>query len=255
LPFSKSELSSLQEFFIGEINRETTQVHAIVGHEFNLASPKQLQVVLFDELKLPKTKKIKTGYTTDAESLEWLMSTTGHPLLVSLLRVRETSKLKTTVDGLLEAIAADGRIHTRLQQTVAATGRLSSVSPNLQNIPVRTEEGRKIRECFIAADGYSLLLTADYSQIEMRIMAHLSQDAGLLAAFNSGEDLHNSVAAIVFGVSPSEVDPEMRRKIKAMSYGLAYGLSSYGLSAQLGISPGEAQTLMDNYFQRFGGIR
>jgi DNA polymerase-1 len=163
--------------------------------------------------------------------------------------------LKTTVAGLIESIASDGRIHTHLQQTVAATGRLSSVGPNLQNIPVRTEEGRRIRECFVAADGYSQLLTADYSQIEMRIMAHLSQDKELLAAFHSGEDLHSSVAAIVFGVAATDVDPEMRRKIKAMSYGLAYGLSSYGLSAQLGISPGEAQALMDTYFLRFGGIR
>jgi DNA polymerase-1 len=251
----QAALVALQDFFTGEVNRETAQAHSIVGHEFNLASPKQLQVVLFEELKLPKTKKIKTGYTTDAESLEWLMSTTSHPLLAALLRVRETSKLKTTVAGLNESIASDGRIHTHLQQTVAATGRLSSVAPNLQNIPVRTEEGRRIRECFVAADGYSQLLTADYSQIEMRIMAHLSQDKELLAAFHSGEDLHSSVAAIVFGVAATDVDPEMRRKIKAMSYGLAYGLSSYGLSAQLGISPGEAQSLMDTYFLRFGGIR
>jgi DNA polymerase-1 len=251
----QAALVALQDFFTGEVNRETAQAHSIVGHEFNLASPKQLQVVLFEELKLPKTKKIKTGYTTDAESLEWLMSTTSHPLLAALLRVRETSKLKTTVAGLIESIASDGRIHTHLQQTVAATGRLSSVAPNLQNIPVRTEEGRRIRECFVAADGYSQLLTADYSQIEMRIMAHLSQDKELLAAFHSGEDLHSSVAAIVFGVAATDVDPEMRRKIKAMSYGLAYGLSSYGLSAQLGISPGEAQSLMDTYFLRFGGIR
>ena len=251
----QAALVALQDFFTGEVNRETAQAHSIVGHEFNLASPKQLQVVLFEELKLPKTKKIKTGYTTDAESLEWLMSTTSHPLLAALLRVRETSKLKTTVAGLIESIASDGRIHTHLQQTVAATGRLSSVAPNLQNIPVRTEEGRRIRECFVAADGYSQLLTADYSQIEMRIMAHLSQDKELLAAFHSGEDLHSSVAAIVFGVAATDVDAEMRRKIKAMSYGLAYGLSSYGLSAQLGISPGEAQSLMDTYFLRFGGIR
>jgi DNA polymerase-1 len=251
----QAALVALQDFFTGEVNRETAQAHSIVGHEFNLASPKQLQVVLFEELKLPKTNKIKTGYTTDAESLEWLMSTTSHPLLAALLRVRETSKLKTTVAGLNESIASDGRIHTHLQQTVAATGRLSSVAPNLQNIPVRTEEGRRIRECFVAADGYSQLLTADYSQIEMRIMAHLSQDKELLAAFHSGEDLHSSVAAIVFGVAATDVDPEMRRKIKAMSYGLAYGLSSYGLSAQLGISPGEAQSLMDTYFLRFGGIR
>jgi DNA polymerase-1 len=211
--------------------------------------------VLFDELKLPKTKKIKTGYTTDAESLDWLHQKSGHPVLTSLLRIRETKKLGTTVEGLIAEIAKDGRIHTHFQQTVAATGRLSSTGPNLQNIPVRTEEGRRIRDCFTVGKGYVALLTADYSQIEMRIMAHLSHDEKLLAAFASGEDLHATVAGLVFGVKPSEVDPEMRRQMKAMSYGLAYGLSSYGLAAQLDISPPAAQQLMDTYFERFGGIR
>jgi DNA polymerase-1 len=248
-------LTKLAKFFEGEVERETKLAHKAAGHEFNVGSPKQLQVVLFDELKLPKTKKIKTGYTTDAEALNWLLDQTKHPLLEALLRIRETKKLGTTVEGLLIEIAKDSRIHTHFAQTVAATGRLSSVGPNLQNIPVRTQEGRKIRECFIAGDGYSALLTADYSQIEMRIMAHLSNDKALLAAFESGEDLHATVAAEVFGVKAADVDPEMRRQIKAMSYGLAYGLSSYGLGAQLGLSPGEAQSLMDRYFERFGGIR
>jgi len=248
-------LTKLAKFFEGEVERETKAAHKAAGHEFNVGSPKQLQVVLFDELKLPKTKKIKTGYTTDAEALNWLLDQTKHPLLEALLRIRETKKLGTTVEGLLIEIAKDSRIHTHFAQTVAATGRLSSVGPNLQNIPVRTQEGRKIRECFIAGDGYSALLTADYSQIEMRIMAHLSNDKALLAAFESGEDLHATVAAEVFGVKAADVDPEMRRQIKAMSYGLAYGLSSYGLGAQLGLSPGEAQSLMDRYFERFGGIR
>lgn len=251
----RKKLESLQLFFVGEAERETAAAFKVVGHEFNIASPKQLQVVLFDELKLPKTKKIKTGYTTDAESLEWLSQTTNHPVLTQLLRIRETNKLRTTIDGLLTEISTDGRIHTHFQQTVAATGRLSSTGPNLQNIPVRTQEGRKIRDCFIAAKGYEALLTADYSQIEMRIMAHLSNDEHLLAAFESGEDLHSSVASEVFGTEPSKTTPEMRRQIKAMSYGLAYGLSSFGLSAQLGISPPEAQGLMDKYFERFGGIR
>jgi DNA polymerase-1 len=251
----EKELTKLKEFFEGEVARESKAAHEAAGHEFNVASPKQLQVVLFDELKLPKTKKIKTGFTTDAESLEWLFEKTKHPLLQSLLRIRETNKLKTTVEGLLNEIAKDGRIHTHFQQTVAATGRLSSTGPNLQNIPVRTEEGRKIRAAFVAGKGYETLLTADYSQIEMRIMAHLSNDVALLAAFESGEDLHATVAAEVFGVSAKDVDPEMRRQIKAMSYGLAYGLSSFGLSAQLSISPPEASDLMDRYFQRFGGIR
>ncbi|MBI3429764.1 MAG: DNA polymerase I, partial [Actinobacteria bacterium] len=251
----RKNLHALQLFFAGEVERETAAAYEVVGHEFNIASPKQLQVVLFDELKLPRTKKIKTGYTTDAESLEWLSQSTNHPVLSQLLRIRETNKLWTTIEGLLSEVSSDGRIHTHFQQTVAATGRLSSTGPNLQNIPVRTEEGRKIRDCFIAGEGYESLLTADYSQIEMRIMAHLSNDAHLLAAFESGEDLHSSVAREVFGVASTEVTPEMRRQIKAMSYGLAYGLSSYGLSAQLDISPPEAQTLMDKYFERFGGIR
>ena len=251
----KKELDKLAAYFEGEVSRETKAAHDAVGHEFNVASPKQLQVVLFDELKLPKTKKIKTGYTTDAESLDWLHQKSGHPVLTSLLRIRETKKLGTTVEGLIAEIAKDGRIHTHFQQTVAATGRLSSTGPNLQNIPVRTEEGRTIRNCFIAGKGYVGLLTADYSQIEMRIMAHLSNDEKLLKAFESGEDLHARIAGEIFGVKAHDVDPEMRRQIKAMSYGLAYGLSSYGLSAQLDISPPAAQDLMDKYFERFGGIR
>jgi DNA polymerase-1 len=252
---NKKGLDELATFFEGEVKRETQAAHEAVGHEFNVASPKQLQVVLFDELGLPKTKKIKTGYTTDAESLDWLHQKSGHPVLTSLLRIRETKKLGTTVEGLIAEIAKDGRIHTHFQQTVAATGRLSSTAPNLQNIPVRTEEGRKIRDCFTVGKGYVGLLTADYSQIEMRIMAHLSHDERLLAAFTSGEDLHATVAGLVFGVKQSEVDPEMRRQMKAMSYGLAYGLSSYGLAIQLDISPSAAQQLMDTYFERFGGIR
>ena len=251
----RKELEKLATFFEGEVARETKSAHLSAGHEFNVASPKQLQVVLFEELNLPKTKKIKTGFTTDAEALNWLFERTKHPLLESLLRIRETKKLGTTVEGLIAEIAPDGRIRTHFAQTVAATGRLSSVGPNLQNIPVRTEEGRSIRNAFIAGSGFVSLLTADYSQIEMRIMAHLSNDAGLLAAFETGEDLHATVAGLVFGVEAGEVDSEMRRQIKAMSYGLAYGLSSYGLAAQLDLSPPAAQDLMDRYFQRFGGIR
>jgi DNA polymerase-1 len=220
-----------------------------------LASPKQLQVVLFDELNLPKTKKIKTGYTTDADALHWLYEKSKHPVLAAMLRVRETKKLGATVEGLLSETTKANRVHTHFAQTVAATGRLSSVGPNLQNIPVRTEEGRQIRDCFIAGKGFESLLTADYSQIEMRIMAHLSNDAALLKAFESGEDLHASVAGLVFGVRPSEVDPEMRRQMKAMSYGLAYGLSAYGLAVQLDLSASAAQELMNKYFIRFGGIR
>jgi len=251
----QKSLQKLSKDFAEIVATETQGAYKAAGHEFNVASPKQLQVVLFDELKLPKTKKIKTGFTTDAESLEWLLHKTKHPILQHLMRIRETSKLQTTIDGLLSAVGSDGRIHTTFQQTVAATGRLSSTEPNLQNIPVRTEEGRLIRNCFIAQKPFTELLTADYSQIEMRIMAHLSNDQGLISAFESGEDLHSTVGAQVFNVKPNEVDAEMRRTIKAMSYGLAYGLSAFGLSQQLDIDPTEAGELMNKYFERFGGIR
>ena len=252
---NKNELTSMHKSLVSEVEKETKSAHQSAGHEFNVASPKQLQAVLFDELKLPKTKKIKTGFTTDAESLEWLFQKTKHPILQNLLRIREATKLATTIEGLITAIQSDGRIHTTFQQTVAATGRLSSTEPNLQNIPVRTDEGRKIRNCFVAGQGFENLLTADYSQIEMRIMAHLSADKGLIAAFKSGEDLHSTVAGLVFGVSADQVDSEMRRKIKAMSYGLAYGLSAFGLANQLDLDPGEAAALMNKYFERFGGIQ
>ena len=252
---NKNELTSMHKSLVSEVDKETASAHQSAGHEFNVASPKQLQAVLFDELKLPKTKKIKTGFTTDAESLEWLFQKTKHPILQNLLRIREATKLATTIEGLITAIQSDGRIHTTFQQTVAATGRLSSTEPNLQNIPVRTDEGRKIRNCFVAGQGFENLLTADYSQIEMRIMAHLSADKGLIAAFKSGEDLHSTVAGLVFGVSADQVDADMRRKIKAMSYGLAYGLSAFGLANQLDLDPGEAAALMNKYFERFGGIQ
>jgi DNA polymerase-1 len=251
----EDKLMQLSKYFSKIVADETAGAYQVVGHEFNVGSPKQLQVVLFDELKLPKTKKIKTGFTTDAESLEWLAAKTKHPLLKHLLRIREAGKLLTTIDGLIKATDSDGRIHTNFQQTVAATGRLSSTDPNLQNIPIRTDEGRQIRDCFIAQEPFNDLLTADYSQIEMRIMAHLSQDKGLIAAFESGEDLHSTVASLVFGVKANEVDAEMRRTIKAMSYGLAYGLSSFGLAQTLDIDPASASELMAKYFERFGGIR
>ena len=251
----EDKLSQLSKYFSKIVTDETAGAYKEAGHEFNVGSPKQLQVVLFDELKLPKTKKMKTGFTTDAESLEWLATKTKHPLLKHLLRIREAGKLLTTIDGLIKATDQDGRIHTNFQQTVAATGRLSSTDPNLQNIPIRTDEGRQIRDCFIAQAPFTDLLTADYSQIEMRIMAHLSEDKGLIAAFESGEDLHSTVASLVFGVKANEVDAEMRRTIKAMSYGLAYGLSSFGLAQTLDIDPASASELMAKYFERFGGIR
>ncbi len=228
---------------------------AIGGFEVNLASPKQLQEVLFDRLAMPKTKKIKTGYTTDATSLAELYEKTPHPFLEALLAHRDATKLRQIIEGLISAIAHDGRIHTTFSQTVASTGRLSSRDPNLQNIPIRTEDGHRIREAFVVGDRYEALVTADYSQIEMRIMAHLSEDAALIEAFHAGEDLHRFVGSRVFGVPPEAVTPEMRSKVKAMSYGLAYGLSSFGLARQLGTSVGEAQALMNDYYARFGGVR
>jgi len=249
------KLADLEAYFAGEVAAAAKEAFAVIGTEINLGSPKQLQVVLFEQLNMPKTKRTKTGWTTDAEALADLYVKTEHPFLLHLLRHRDASKLRSTVEGLLKSVADDGRIHTTFQQTVAATGRLSSTDPNLQNIPIRTDEGRRIREVFVVGSGYECLLTADYSQIEMRIMAHLSADAGLIEAFRSGEDLHRFVGARVFGVPPAEVTQAMRSKIKAMSYGLAYGLSAFGLSRQLTIPVEEARGLMTDYFDRFGGVR
>jgi DNA polymerase-1 len=248
-------LSELESKFAGEVKNAAQAAYDVVGREFNLGSPKQLQEILFTELGMPKTKRIKSGYTTDADALTWLYAQNEHPLLAHLLRHRDVAKLKTTVDSLLKSVSDDGRIHTTYFQTVAATGRLSSVDPNLQNIPIRTEEGRRIRRAFVASPGYDSLLTADYSQIEMRIMAHLSGDQALVEAFNSGWDFHAATASSVFGVELTDVTHEQRRRIKAMNYGLAYGLSSYGLAQQLGITPAEASVLMAEYFSRFGGVR
>ncbi len=239
----------------GEVKAAEQAAFTIIGHEFNLGSPKQLQEVLFTELGLPKTKRIKTGYTTDSEALTSLLAQTGHPVLEHLLRHRDVARLKSIVDSLIPMADEDGRIHTTYNQMIAATGRLSSTDPNLQNIPIRTEEGRRIRQGFVVGDGYETLLTADYSQIELRIMADLSGDSALEEAFTSGHDFHAETASRVFGVPPEEVTVEMRSRIKAMNYGLAYGLSAYGLSQQLRITPDEARALMDEYFQQFGGIR
>ena len=248
-------LDTLSREFAEDMRLSEEMAHQLVGRPFNLGSPKQLQEILFVEKNLPKTKKIKTGFTTDAEALQGLFAQTRDPLLEAILEWRERSKLRQTVEGLIPLADKAGRIHTTFHQTVAATGRLSSSDPNLQNIPIRTEAGRRIRGTFVVGQGFTSLMTADYSQIEMRIMAHASADAGLIAAFNAGEDLHTTVASQVFSVQPGDVDAEMRRKIKAMSYGLAYGLSAYGLGQQLDIGPAEAQRLMDTYFSRFGGVR
>ncbi len=239
----------------GEVKAAEQGAFAATGHEFNLGSPKQLQEVLFTELKLPKTKRIKTGYTTDSEALTGLLAQTGHPVLEHLLRHRDVAKLKSIVDSLIPMAGQDGRIHTTYNQMIAATGRLSSTDPNLQNIPIRTEEGRRIRRGFVVGPGYECLLTADYSQIELRIMAHLSADVALAAAFGSGHDFHAATAARVFGLPPEEITGDLRNRIKVMNYGLAYGLSAYGLSQGLRVSTDEARDLMDEYFQQFGGVR
>ena len=248
-------LHDLQREFADGVAAAAAECYAVIGREVNLGSPKQLQAVIFDELGLPKTKKNKTGYTTDADALTWLFEQTGHPFMEHLLRHRDVTRLRTVIDGLLPMVDDGGRIHTTFQQTIAATGRLSSTDPNLQNIPIRTAEGRRIRQAFVVGQGYESLMTADYSQIEMRIMAHLSGDEGLIEAFTSGEDLHSFVASRAFDIPIEDVDPEMRRRIKAMSYGLAYGLCAYGLAQQLRITPEEARGQMHAYFERFGGIR
>ena len=248
-------LESLEGDFAAKVTQAQEDAwDAIERRDVNLGSPKQLQEVLFGQLNLPKTKKTKTGWTTDADALSDLYAKTEHPFLEALLRHRDAARLRVTVEGLQKSVADDGRIHTTYLQTIAATGRLSSTEPNLQNVPIRTEEGRRIRELFVVGEGYEALMSADYSQIEMRVMAHLSGDEGLIEAFRTGEDLHNFVGSKVFGVEPDDVTSAMRSKVKAMSYGLAYGLSAFGLSKQLTISTEEARGLMDGYFERFGGV-
>jgi DNA polymerase I len=248
-------LHALESEFGATVTRAADEAYRVLGKQINLGSPKQLQVVLFDELGMPKTRRTRTGYTTDAEALQQLYVKTEHPFLAQMLIHRDAIRLKQTVEGLLKSVADDGRIHTTYVQTIAATGRLSSTEPNLQNIPIRTEEGRRIREAFVVGQGYESLMSADYSQIEMRIMAHASADEALIEAFLSGIDFHTVTASRVFGVPADQVTQAERAKIKAMNYGLAYGLSAYGLSQQLTIDTSEAKALMDEYFERFGGVR
>ncbi|WP_440097929.1 DNA polymerase I [Streptosporangium sp. H16] len=252
----REHLGALEAEFGAAVKQAVEAAHASVGGEqFNLGSPKQLQEILFVKLNLPKTKKTKTGYTTDASALAWLAAQTEHELPTIMLRHRDQAKLKVTVEGLIKEIADDGRIHTTFNQIVAVTGRLSSERPNLQNIPIRTAEGRRIRQGFVVGKGFETLLTADYSQIELRVMAHLSGDEALIASFESGHDFHMATAARVFDVEPQKVTGEMRAKIKAMNYGLAYGLSDFGLSEQLNIAVSEARALKEEYFEEFGGVR
>jgi len=252
---SHAELSALSTELGEKSAALAASAYAEIGREVNLGSPKQLQEVLFEQLGMPKTRANKTGYSTDAGALADLQASNPHPFLDLLLKHRDATKLRQIVETLDRAIDETGRIHTTYVQIGTATGRISSADPNLQNIPVRTEEGRRIRKAFRAGEGSESLLTADYSQIEMRIMAHLSEDAGLIEAFAAGEDLHRFVGSRIFGVAPEEVTNEMRSKVKAMSYGLAYGLSAFGLSKQLRIESKEAKQLMTDYFSRFGAVR
>jgi DNA polymerase I len=250
-----AKLESLFEALSAEVAVIAKDAYKIIGKEINLASPKQLQTVLFDELGMTGTKSLKTGFSTNAAALTELFELNGHPFLEKLLAHRDSTKLKQMVETLLKAVEDDSKIHTTYVQTGTSTGRLSSENPNLQNIPIRNPRGAQIRDSFIASPGFETLLTADYSQIEMRIMAHLSEDPGLIEAFNKGEDLHRFVGSRIFGVDPAAVTPDMRAQVKAMSYGLVYGLSEYGLAKQLGLSNAEAKQLMKDYFERFGGVR
>jgi DNA polymerase-1 len=250
-----AKLSDLFERLTGEVASIAKSAYEIIGHEINLASPKQLQTVLFDELGMTGTKQVKTGFSTNAAALTELFEQTQHPFLEKLLEHREATKIRQIVETMLKSVGEDGRIHTNYVQTGTSTGRLSSENPNLQNIPIRSQRGREIRDAFIAGKGFETLLSADYSQIEMRIMAHLSDDAGIIEAFKTGEDLHRFVGSRLFGVKPADVTTSMRGTVKAMSYGLVYGLSEYGLAKQLRISNAEAKQLMADYFARFGGVK
>jgi DNA polymerase I len=244
-------LDEIRDRLAGRVDELERQIHDHAGRTFNCGSGPQLQEVLFEDLGLPKTRRIKTGYSTDAQALQNLLG--QHPIIEAILEWREVSKLLTTyVDALPPLVdPTTGRIHTTLSQTIAATGRLSSSHPNLQNIPIRRQEGREIRRAFVPGQGFDQLLVADYSQIELRIMAHLSGDEGLLAAFASAEDVHATTAATVFDLPLDAVDGTLRDRAKAVNYGLAYGLTAYGLSQQLGIPPDEAQEIVDAYLERF----
>ena len=223
------------------------------GEVFNLNSPKQLGELLFEKLKLPSGKKTKSGYSTDIEVLETLK--TRHPVVADVIEFRQLSKLKSTyADGLLAEIAEDGRIHTTFQMMTTATGRLSSTEPNLQNIPVRSELGSELRKMFVAAPG-NLLIDADYSQIELRILACISGDEAMQEAFRSGEDIHTVTASQVFHVPPDQVTSEMRRKAKAVNFGIVYGISRFALAEDIGVSRKEADEYMNRYFERYSGVR
>jgi DNA polymerase-1 len=255
IALDQKALALLDERLAATVREREAEAFAVIGHDVNLGSPKQLQTVLFEELGMPKTRATKTGFSTDASALQDLQESNPHPFLDALLAHRDATKLRQIIEGLRVAVAGDGRVHTTFDQMGTSTGRLSSLDPNVQNIPIRTDIGREIRACFIAGSDSEGLFTADYSQIEMRIMAHLSGDEALIQAFHEGEDLHRFVGARIFEVAPEDVTPLMRTKVKAMSYGLAYGLSAFGLAKQLRIPTSEAKELMTEYFRRFGKVR
>ena len=246
-------LRTIAAEFTQEVATLNAKIQEVAGHEFKVNSPQQLQSVLFEELGLTAVKKIKSGYSTDAQSLEAIQD--SHPIIALILRFREVEKLRGTYGApLIDAVGSDGRIHATFHQTVARTGRLSSDNPNLHNIPVRSQEGRRLRYAFVPSLGWELAV-ADYNQIELRILAHLSQDSGLLAAFASHEDVHRTIAASVFGVAPGEVTHEQREQSKAVSYGLAYGMEAFGLSQRLGVPVSAAKEIMDKYFAGFPSLR
>ncbi len=248
-----AELTRLRDHLVSEVGRLEAEIHRAAGRDFNVNSTKQLREVLFDELGLTPQKKTKTGFSTDAASLEKIRD--QHEIIELLLAYREVEKLRSTYgQGLLDVVGPDGRIHATFNQTVARTGRLSSEDPNLHNIPVRTEQGREFRKAFVPSEGFELLV-ADYNQIELRVIAHLADDPGLVGAFESGQDIHNATASSVFGVSPEDVTLEMRSKAKMVSYGLAYGMEAYGLGQRLGIATDEAAEILDAYFAAFPNVK
>ena len=252
---NRAHLAEKTEEVAGRLQTIEAAIYEMAGHDFNLNSPKQLGVVLFEELGLPVRKKTKTGYSTNAEVLESLRL--EHPIIEQILAYRLWSKLKSTyLDGIAGLIRTDtGRVHTNFNQTVTATGRLSSSDPNLQNIPVRTEEGRMIRALFEPGEGYDCLLSADYSQIELRLLAHMSGDENFIDAFKRGQDIHARTAAEVFGIPLEEVTPELRRHAKAVNFGIVYGISDFGLARNLHISRKEAGDYISRYFTRYPGVR
>ena len=235
------------------IQKDQADIFRYAGQEFNINSPKQLGEVLFERLGLPPVKKTKSGYSTNAEVLEKLKS--RHPIVGAILDYRTLTKLKSTyADGLVKEIADDGRIHTTFQNMVTATGRLSSTEPNLQNIPVRTELGSEIRKMFVPKDGW-VFVDADYSQIELRVLAHIANDAHMQAAFTSGMDIHTATAAQVFRVAPEDVTPLMRRHAKAVNFGIVYGISEFSLAEDIGVTRKEAKAYIENYLQNYAGVR